>query len=88
MMDHMDYPPRACDLERATHPTAWQRLQAERKAEAALHAQEAHEPLADQPAYGVGPEASPLNDQAKGELLRCAEAFESTAKRLREIVGE
>jgi hypothetical protein len=33
------------------------------------------------------PPASDLTDEARLELRRCATAFENTAKRLREIVG-
>jgi hypothetical protein len=58
-------------------PTAWQRAMAERKA-----AQEANDP-GDADAWQP---TEPLTDRAKAELLRCAEAFENRAKRLREMV--
>jgi hypothetical protein len=69
-----DYPPppRAGDMERATHPTAWQKLQAERAAQ-----------QSERPVWPAG-----LTDAARTELLRCATAFEATAKRLRTIVGD
>jgi hypothetical protein len=66
-------------------PTAWQRAMAERKA-----AQEANDPgdaddLGNEVVYR--PPASGLTDEGRRELRRCADAFENTAKRLREIVG-
>jgi hypothetical protein len=79
-----DYPPpdgpRAGDMERATHPrpneysavTAWQKLQAERAA---------------QQSEGLVWPAG-LTDAARTELLRCADAFDATAARLRRIVSD
>jgi hypothetical protein len=70
-------------------PTAWQRVQAERKAAQEAERSAAQDDpgdsdtlAADRPVWPAG-----LTDKARVELLRCAEAFENTAKRLRAIVG-
>ena len=72
--------PRARDLERADTPTAWQRAQAERKAE--------REAAQDDPGDASDEQGEELSETKRAELLRCAEAFEHTAAKLREIVGE
>jgi hypothetical protein len=41
-----------------------------------------HQPEGERPVWPAG-----LTPKARAELLRCAEAFEATAKRLRSIVG-
>jgi hypothetical protein len=98
-MDHTDwrpdnpepprFAPRANDMERADKPTAWQRAYAERKAaqDDPGDADDADDlGNAPQPAYG--PAAVPLTDAARAELLRCAEAYEHEAARLRKFVGD
>jgi len=70
--------PRARDMERADTPTAWQRAQAERAAERQKWQEGAL----------AGEEDEELPEAKRAELLRCAEAFEHTAAKLREIVGE
>jgi len=86
-----DYPPppRARDQERAT---AWQRLQAERAACNDLRDARGQSQSAEQEADDLGNERpvwpEGVTPAAREELLRCAEAFEATAARLRGIVGE
>lgn len=101
------YPPRSWQQDKNGGPTAWQKLQAERKA-----AQEARNDLRDVRASAqddpgdadtikgsvcddlgnetvLWPAATDaMTDAARVELRRCADAFENTARRLREIVGE
>jgi hypothetical protein len=80
------FAPRANDMERADKPTAWQRAYAERKA--AQDDPGDADDLGNAPQPSYGPATEPLTDRAKAELLRCAEAFENQAARLREMVAD